>query len=112
MLKKQTNSALLAISTNIQGVFFHWYPPKSSKYKQVNQARLGVSWPIYVNVDSPNLGFPYLKNGKKPKHDQHCGQTNFFCSDQYPLEILACEAFLLKSAAFFSNQKVCEPLLY
>ena len=67
---------------------------------------------IYVNVDSPNLGFPYLKNGKKPKHDQHCGQTNFFCSDQYPLEILACEAFLLKSAAFFSNQKVCEPLLY
>ena len=60
MLKKQTNSALLAISTNIQGVFFHWYPPKSSKYKQVNQAWLGVSRPIYVNVDSPNLGFPYF----------------------------------------------------
>ena len=23
-------------------------------------ARLGVSRPIYVNVDSPNLGFPYF----------------------------------------------------
>ena len=35
------------------GCFFHWY-------KKVNQARLGVSWPIYVAVDSPNLGFPYF----------------------------------------------------
>ena len=35
-------------------------PPKSSKYKKVILARLGVSWPIYVNVDSPNLGFPYF----------------------------------------------------
>ena len=26
----------------------------------VNYARLGVSRPIYVNVDSPNLGFPYF----------------------------------------------------
>ena len=32
-------------------------PPKSSKYKKVNP---GVSRPIYVNVDSPNLGFPYF----------------------------------------------------
>ena len=24
------------------------------------QARFGVSWTIYVNVDSPNLGFPYF----------------------------------------------------
>ena len=47
---------------------FGWYrvffltgtPPKSSKYKKVNQARLGVSRPIYVNIDSPNLGFPYF----------------------------------------------------
>ena len=47
---------------------FGWYrvfvltgtPPKSSKYKKFNQARLGVSRPIYVNVDTPNLGFPYL----------------------------------------------------
>ena len=38
----------------IQGDFFHWYPLKSSKYRK------GVSRPIYVNVDSPNLGFPYF----------------------------------------------------
>ena len=30
---------------------------KSSKYKKV-KARLGVSRLIYVNVDSPNIGFP------------------------------------------------------
>ena len=40
--------------------FFNWPPPESSKYKKVNLARLGVSRPIYVNVDSPNLGFPYF----------------------------------------------------
>ena len=34
--------------------FFAGTPPKSSKYK----ARLGVSRPIYINVDSPNLGLP------------------------------------------------------
>ena len=39
-------------------VFF--YPPKSSKNKKLIQARLGVSRPIYVNVDTPNLGFPYF----------------------------------------------------
>ena len=38
--------------------FFTGTPPKSSKYKKVNLGRLGVSWPIYVNVDSLNLGFP------------------------------------------------------
>ena len=32
-------------------------PPKSSKYRR---ARLGVSRPIYVNEDSPDLGFPYF----------------------------------------------------
>ena len=42
------------------GCFFHWYPPKSSKYKKVIYARLGVSRPIYVNVDSPSLGFTYF----------------------------------------------------
>ena len=35
-------------------------PLKSSKYKKLIWARLGVSGPIYVNVDSPNLGFPYF----------------------------------------------------
>ena len=35
-------------------------PPKSSKYKKLIWARLGVSRPIYVNVDSPNLGLPYF----------------------------------------------------
>ena len=39
------------------GCFFTGTPPKSSKYKIVNP---GVSRPIYVNVDSPNLGFPYF----------------------------------------------------
>ena len=44
----------------LQAVLFNWYPPKNSKYKKVNQARLGVSRTIYVAVDSPNLGFPYF----------------------------------------------------
>ena len=35
-------------------------PPKSSKYKKINLGWLGVSRMIYVNVDSPNLGFPYF----------------------------------------------------
>ena len=37
---------------NIQGVFL-------TGTKKLIQARLGVSWPIYVNVDSPNLGFTF-----------------------------------------------------
>ena len=44
-------------------VFFNWPPLTSSKYKKVNQARLGVSRTIYVNVDSPNLGFTYFLGG-------------------------------------------------
>ena len=28
-------------------------------------ARIGVSGTIYVNIDSPNLGFPYFRNRKK-----------------------------------------------
>ena len=35
-------------------------PLKSSKYKKLISARLGVSRTIYVNVDSPNLGFTYF----------------------------------------------------
>ena len=42
----------------VQGVFFFTgIPPKSSKYRKVN---LGKVRKIYVNVDSPNLGFPYF----------------------------------------------------
>ena len=37
----------------IQGVFFTGTPPKNSKYKKL----IYVSWLIYVNVDSSNLGF-------------------------------------------------------
>ena len=33
--------------------FYTGPPPKSSKYKKLIWARLGVSWTIYVNVDSP-----------------------------------------------------------
>ena len=52
---------LTKITPYIQGVFFlTGTPPKSSKL-----ARLGVSRPIYVNVDSPNLGFPYFNFLKK-----------------------------------------------
>ena len=40
--------------------FYTGPPPKSSKYKKVNLARLGVFRPLYVNVDTPNLGFPYF----------------------------------------------------
>ena len=42
----------------IQGVFLTGTPPKSTK--KLIWARLDVSGPIYVNVDSPNLGFTYF----------------------------------------------------
>ena len=46
---------------NVQGVFFSLVPRlKDLSTKKLLQARLGVSKPIYVNVDSPNLGFPYF----------------------------------------------------
>ena len=49
------------LSKDIQGVFLTGTPPKSSKNtKKLILAGLGVSKPIYVNVDSPNLGFPYF----------------------------------------------------
>ena len=34
-------------------------PLKILSTNKLIQARLGVSWPIYVNVDSANIGFPY-----------------------------------------------------
>ena len=42
----------------IQGVFYTGPPPKSTK--KLIYARLDVSRTIYVNVDSPNLGFSYF----------------------------------------------------
>ena len=57
-------------------VFFTGPPPKNLKYKKVD---LGVSRPIYVNVDSPNLGFPYFSFRGEPVkkitlyvHQFHC----------------------------------------
>ena len=44
----------------IQGDFF---PLKVPSTKKLILARLGVSRPIYVNVDSPNQGFPYFLGG-------------------------------------------------
>ena len=44
----------------IQGVFFNWYPLKVLSTKKLILARLGVSRPIYVKVDTPNLGFTYF----------------------------------------------------
>ena len=35
-------------------------PLKVLSTNKLIKARLGVSRPIYVNVDSPNLGFPYF----------------------------------------------------
>ena len=33
---------------------------ETQPFLRAASARLGVSRPIYVNVDSPNLGFPYF----------------------------------------------------
>ena len=47
--------------SNLQDVFFSLVPPlKVPSTKKVILARLGVSRPIYVNVDSPTLGFLYF----------------------------------------------------
>ena len=43
---------------NIQGVFLTGTPLKVLNTNKLIWARLGVSRPIYVNVDSPNLGIP------------------------------------------------------
>ena len=52
----------------IQGVFYYGPPSTSSKYKKVNlgKVRFGVSRTIYVNVDSPNLGFGEAQCKKTP----------------------------------------------
>ena len=45
-------------SVSYRVIFFTGTPLKSTE--KLIWARLGVSRPIYVNVDSPNLGFPYF----------------------------------------------------
>ena len=55
-------------------VFFSLVPPiKVPSTKTLILARLGVSRPIYVNVDSPNLGFPYFNflGGYKWEEKKH-----------------------------------------
>ena len=45
---------------NLQGVFSLVLPLKVQSTNKLIKTRLGLSRPIYVNVDSPNLGFPYF----------------------------------------------------
>ena len=53
---KQTTKLKFAENVTTYRVFFFTGTlQKSSKYKNLIHARLGVSRPIYVNVDSPNL---------------------------------------------------------
>ena len=47
--------------SNVQGDFFTGTPPlKVLITEKFIKARLGVSRTIYVNLDSPLLGFPYF----------------------------------------------------
>ena len=51
---KQTNklTAAAAQRQQIQGDFFHWYPPKKLKY---GKPRLGESTLTKIGLDTPNL---------------------------------------------------------
>ena len=60
MIKVREVKRVMAGDVSPVAMFFTGTLPISSKYKKVNQARLGVSRLIYVNVDSPNLGFIYF----------------------------------------------------
>ena len=48
------------VNKKLQGNFFTGTPPKVPSTEKLILARLGVSRTIYVNVDSPNLGFSYF----------------------------------------------------
>ena len=62
----------------IYRVFFITVPPlKYQSTEKLILARLGVSRPIYVNEDSPNLGFPYFLGGYQLK--KHPVQELEFC---------------------------------
>ena len=57
-----------ALNTHLQGVFFSLgLPLKCLSTEKLIWARLGVSRTTYVNVDSPNLGFPYFLGGYQLK---------------------------------------------
>ena len=43
---------MIALTIDIQGVFFNWYPPKKLKY---GKPRLGVSTLTKIVLDTPNL---------------------------------------------------------
>ena len=55
LILRELHSAVI-----IKGVFFTGTPLKVTSTEKLIYARLGVSRPIYVNVDSPNRGFPYF----------------------------------------------------
>ena len=60
----QVNECQIKIEKHLEeytGCFFFTGTPLTvPSTKKLIYARLGVSRPIYVNVDSPNLGFPYF----------------------------------------------------
>ena len=68
--------------------FFTGTPPKSTK--KLIWARLGVSRPIYVNVDSPNLGFPYFNflGGYQLKKTPCMTWWRFFSSTYEPIKVI------------------------
>ena len=47
-----SNEPAFNFISHIQGVFFHWYPPKRLKY---GKSRLGESTLTYIGLDTPNL---------------------------------------------------------
>ena len=63
-LTSQNSQFLLSVTKMMDStyrVFFSLVPPlKVQSTTKLILARLGVSRPIYANVDSPNLGFPYF----------------------------------------------------
>ena len=71
---------------HIQGVFFSLALPLNTlSTKKFIKVRLGVSWLIYVNLDSPNLGLPYFnflekKVRKSTLYDIYQG-IMFLCND-------------------------------
>ena len=61
LFRKNCISRFVQLSYADTGCFFPLVPPlKVPSTKKLIWARLGVSRPIYANVDSPNIGFPYF----------------------------------------------------
>ena len=58
-LSLRMSALIIHSNTSIQGGFFAGPPPKSTE--KLIKARLGLTnRTIYINVDSPNLDFPYF----------------------------------------------------